>query len=142
MPPSPPGLLVEISTIDLSPQSALQPLFVVPENAASPRLNVKDNACGAVARLIICNASAIPPRRCCHLHRCAALKNDVLENGPVFRALLLLFQTNGAALYPFVDRLLPAFAHVLDPKNAEQVSEEVCGELIHLLELIDRRGAR
>lgn len=138
------GLLVENSTIDLSPQyfqllSALQPLFVVPENATSARFNAKDNACGAVARLIIRNASAIPLAQVLPLFTAALpLKNDFLENGPVFRALFLLFKTNGAALYPFVDRLLPAFAHVLDPKNADQVSDEIRGELTHLLELINR----
>ena len=122
------GLLVENSTIDLSPQyfqllSALQPLFVVPENATSARFNAKDNACGAVARLIIRNASAIPLAQVLPLFTAALpLKNDFLENGPVLRTLFLLFKTNGAALYPFVARLLHPFVHLLDPKNTSQLA--------------------
>lgn len=138
------GLLVENSTLNLSQQyfrllTALQPLFVVPENATSARLNAKDNACGAVARLILRDTAAMPLDQVLPLFTAALpLKNDYLENGPVFRALFLLFKTNGAALYPFMDRLLPVFAHVLDPKNADQLSDEVRVELIHLIELINR----
>lgn len=138
------GLLVENSTLNLSQQyfrllTALQPLFVVPENATSARLNAKDNACGAVARLILRDTGAMPLDQVLPLFTAALpLKNDYLENGPVFRALFLLFKTNGAALYPFMDRLLPVFAHVLDPKNADQLSDEVRVELIHLIELINR----
>lgn len=138
------GLLVENSTLNLSQQyfrllTALQPLFVVPENATSARLNAKDNACGAVARLILRDTAATPLDQVLPLFTAALpLKNDYLENGPVFRALFLLFKTNGAALYPFMDRLLPVFAHVLDPKNADQLSDEVRVELIHLIELINR----
>ncbi|KJA23606.1 hypothetical protein HYPSUDRAFT_583175 [Hypholoma sublateritium FD-334 SS-4] len=111
----------------------------LPENATSARLNAKDNACGAVARLILRNTAAIPLEQVLPIFTAALpLKNDFLENGPVFRALFLLFKTNGAALYPFIDRLLPAFAYILDPKNADQISDDIRGELSHLLELINR----
>ena len=135
--------LVENSTIYLSAQyfqlfSALRPLFVVPENATSARLNANYNACDA-ARLIIRNANSIPLAQVRPVFTAALhLKNDFLKSGSVFRVLLLLSKTNGVALYPLMDRLLPAFAHALDPKNTEGVSNEIRGELTHLLELINR----
>ena len=120
--------LVENSTIYLSAQyfqlfSALRPLFVVPENAISACLNAKYNACSAAARLIITSISPIPLAQVLPIFTAALpLKNDFLENGPVLRTLFLLFKTNGAALYPFVARLLHPFMHLLDPKNTSQLA--------------------
>jgi len=66
------------------------------------------------------------------------LKNDYLENRPVFRALFHLFRTNGAALYPFTDRLLPVFTSVLDSSGEEQITEDIRTELVHLIALINQ----
>jgi hypothetical protein len=138
------GLLVENSEIDLSPQyyqllGALRPLFIVPEGAPAPRLNAKDNATGAVARLILRNTAAIPLEQVLPLFVDALpLKNDFLENRPVFRALFVLFKTNGAVVYPYMDRLLGVFAFVLDQSSGDQIGDEIRTELVHLLELINR----
>lgn len=137
------GLLVEYSEVDLSPQyfqllGALRPLFIIPAQAPASRLNAKDNAAGAVARLIIRNTGAVPLDQVLPIFIDALpLKNDYLENRPVFRALFHLFKTNASALYPFMDRLLSLFAHVLDPSGPDQVGDEIRGELIHLLALIN-----
>src|SRR4051794_7208165 len=59
------GLLVEHSEVDLSQQyvhllTALRPLFNLSPDAPVAKLNARDNAAGAVARLITRNTSAIP----------------------------------------------------------------------------------
>ncbi|KAF8159659.1 armadillo-type protein [Crassisporium funariophilum] len=138
------GLLVEFSEVDLSQQyfqllGALRPLFVVTPEDPAAKLNAKDNAAGAVARLIVRNTSAVPLDQVLPIFIDALpLKNDYLENRPVFRALFHLFRTNGAALHPFIDRLLPAFAYVLDPSIKDQVGDAIRTELIHLLALINQ----
>ena len=60
------GLLIENSQQDLSPQylpilSKLKPLFdVVPTASPPARLSAKDNAAGAVGRMIVKNTGALP----------------------------------------------------------------------------------
>jgi len=133
------GLLVENSEVDLSPQylhllAAFRPLFVVAPDASTAKLNAKDNAAGAVARLIIRNTAAIPLDQVLPVFiDTLPLKNDFLENRPVFRALFHLFRTNAAVLYPFMDRLLQVFAHVLDPSAEDQIGDETRAELINLV---------
>ncbi|KAF8953960.1 hypothetical protein BDZ97DRAFT_1678458, partial [Flammula alnicola] len=96
-------------------------------------------AAGAVGRLIVRNTAAVPLDQVLPIFVDALpLKNDYLENRPVFRALFHLFKTNGAVLYPYMDRLLPVFAHVLDPSGADQIGDEIRTELIHLIALINQ----
>ncbi|TFK40003.1 ARM repeat-containing protein [Crucibulum laeve] len=138
------GLLVENSEMDLSPQylhllAALRPLFAVTPDAPAAKLNAKDNATGAVARMITRNVAAIPLDQVLPVFVGALpLTNDYLENRPVFRAIFHLFKTNGAALYPFLDQLLPIFAHVLDPSGPDQVQDEVRAELIELIAAVNK----
>ncbi|KAH8997891.1 ARM repeat-containing protein [Lactarius hatsudake] len=133
------GLLVENSEQDLSPQyiallGALQPLFNLPADAPAPRLNARDNACGAVARLILRNAGAVPLTQVLPvLIGALPLQNDLLENRPVFRAVLFLFQAQPDVLSPYLDALLRVFGHVLDPNRPDQVGDEVRAGLIRLI---------
>jgi hypothetical protein len=137
------GLLVENSDVDLSAQytpilAALRPLFNVDDNSSGPRLNAKDNAAGAVARMIVRNVNALPLDSVLPIFiNALPLKTDYLENRPVFRALFHLFRVNGAALYPYMDRLLQVFAIVLDPSAPDQVGDEIRAELIHLVSAIN-----
>ncbi|KAF8892069.1 armadillo-type protein [Infundibulicybe gibba] len=133
------GLLVENSERDLSPQylpllAVLQPLFVITPDAPSARLNARDNAAGAVGRLITRNISAVPLDQVLPVFvEALPLKNDFLENRPVFRAIFHVFRTSPASLIPYLDRLLQVFAHVLDPSGPDQVGDEIRGELINLI---------
>ncbi len=133
------GLLVENSEQDLSPQyitllGALQPLFDLPADAPAPRLNARDNACGAVARLMLRSATAVPLAQVLPvLIGALPLKNDLLENRPVFRAILYLFQTQPDVLAPHLDTLLRVFGHVLDPTKPDQVGDEMRAGLIQLI---------
>lgn len=133
------GLLVEHSEQDLSAQylpllSVLRPLFDVSPDSPSAKLNAKDNATGAVARLIVRNPAAIPLDQVLPIFvNALPLKNDYLENRAVFRAIFFLFRTNGPAVLPYLDHLLRVFAHVLDPNGPDQVGDEVRAELISLI---------
>lgn len=137
------GLLVEYSEVDLSPQyfqllGALRPLFNVSPESPATKLNAKDNATGAVARLILRNSNALPLDQVLPTFVDALpLKNDYLENRPVFRALFHLFKSNGSILYPYMDRLLAVFAHVLAP-GEDQIGDDNRTELILLIALINQ----
>ncbi len=65
------------------------------------------------------------------------LRNDYLENRPVFQALLFLFKTQHTTIMPFIDQLLPVFAQVLDPNNDEQIEQEVRSELLQLVSALN-----
>jgi importin-4 len=133
------GLLVEHTEVDLSPQylpllAILQPVFNVAPDAPQARLNARDNAVGAVARLIVRNTAAVPLEQVLPIFVDALpLKVDYLENRPVFRALFHLFRTNPSSLFPYMDRLLQVFAHVLDPSGPDQVGDEIRADLIQLI---------
>ncbi|KAG5652615.1 hypothetical protein H0H81_004344 [Sphagnurus paluster] len=137
------GQLVENTEVDLAPQyihllGALRPLFQVTPDSPTAKLNAKDNAAGAVGRLLVRNSAAIPLDQVLPIFVDALpLKNDYLENRPVFRAIFHLFRTNGAALYPFLDRLLQVFGYVLDPSQPEQVGEDIRAELIQLINAVN-----
>jgi hypothetical protein len=137
------GLLIENSEVDLSPQypqllTALESLFNVNADSPAPRLNAKDNAAGAVARMIVRHPAAIPlPNVLPAFVKALPLKNDYLENRPVFRAIFYLFQNNPAAILSEIGPLLTVFASVLDPSAPDQVGEEIRGELINLIRLLN-----
>ncbi|KAJ7760499.1 armadillo-type protein [Mycena metata] len=141
------GLLVENSEQDLTAQylpllAALRPLFNVQPDSPANALNARDNAAGAVARLILRNVAAVPLDQVLPILIAALpLRNDLLENRPVFRALFYLFRTNGAALHPYVGNLLPVFAHVLDPNGADQLGDDIRAELIQLIGALNAEDA-
>ena len=138
------GLLVEHSEFDLSPQyphllQALRPLCDVPADAPAAQLNTRDNAAGAVSRMIVKNTAAVPVNQVLPiLFNALPLKNDFLENRPVFRCIFHLFHTNAPILHPYLDGLLQIFAYVLDPSAPDQVGDEVRKELIGLINLLNR----
>ncbi|KAI6126080.1 ARM repeat-containing protein [Pisolithus croceorrhizus] len=134
------GLLVEHSEVDLSPQYPLllhcppPHLRLFRQMLPASRLNARDNAAGAVSRLIVRNTAAVPLDQVLPVLIAALpLKNDYLENRPVFRALFHLFRSNPQSLGPYLDHLLAVFAHVLDPNIPDQIGEDARAELIQLI---------
>jgi hypothetical protein len=105
-------------------------------------MNARDNAAGAVARMIVRNVAAVPLDQVLPiLIASLPLRHDVLENRPIFRALFFLFRTNGAALHPYIGNLLPVFAHVLDPNAPDQIGDEIRAELIQLIGALNAEDA-
>lgn len=137
------GLLVEHSQRDLSPQylhllAGLRPHFEVAPDAPAAKFNARDNAAGAVARLLVRNTQATPLDQVLPvLIGVLPLKNDYLENRPVFRAIFHLFRTNPSAIAPYTERLLPVFAHVLDPTGPDQLGDETRAELLNLVNALN-----
>jgi importin-4 len=137
------GLLVEHSEQDLSPQymlllSALRPLFNVPTDGSPARFNARDNAAGAVSRIIVKGDKVLPLDQVLPvLFSALPLKNDLLENRPVFRAIFHLFRTNASAVEPYVDGLLQVFPLILDPNASDQIGDDTRGELIRLIQVIN-----
>lgn len=140
------GLLVEHSNVDLSPQyahllQALHPLFNVPADAPSARLNARDNAVGAVSRMIYKSMDAVPLGQVLPvLFDSLPLQQDYLENRPLFRAIFELFKRQPQVLEPHLDKLLHVFACVLDPNGPDQVGDEIRRELIALITLLNAQN--
>jgi importin-4 len=140
------GLLVEHSQKDLSPQylhllSALHPLLEVPTNSPVTRWKVHDNAVGAVSRLIVRNAAAVPLDQVLPvLINALPLRHDFLENPPVFKAIFHLFGASPQALHPYSDRLLEVFRAVLEPSAPDQIDDETRAGLIELIGALNKEA--
>lgn len=140
------GLLVEHSQKDLSPQylhllSALRPFLQLPPNAPSSRWKTHDNAVGAVSRLIVRNAAAVPLDQLLPIViNALPLHHDPLENPPVFKAIFHLFGTNPQALHPYSDRLLEVFRVVLDPSAVDHINDETRAGLIELVGVLSKEA--
>lgn len=65
------------------------------------------------------------------------LKEDYIENRPVFRALFHLFRTTPQTLGRHLDALLLVFSHVLDPSGPDQIGAEGRAELIQLIKFLN-----
>lgn len=135
------GVLVEHSNADLAPQyqhilTALQPYFAVPEHSAPPLYNARDNAAGAISRMIVKNSSALPLDQVVPvIVSVLPLRFDTLENKAVFNALFSIFRTQPNLLIPHLDHLLSAFAYVLlDPSHEDDTTDETKAELRALVE--------
>jgi len=140
------GLLVEHSQKDLSPQylhllSAIRPLFEVPPNPSLSRWKAHDNAAGAVSRLIVRNAAAVPLDHVLPVViNALPLRHDFLENPPVFKAIFHLFGTNPQALHPYSDKLLEVFRAVLEPSGLDQINDVTRAGLIELIGALNKEA--
>ena len=138
------GLLIEHSNVDLSPQyltilGALRPIFNVPADVSPAKLNARDNAVGAVARMIVKNTAAVPLDQVLPvIFSAVPLTQDHLENRPLFRTIFHLFKTQPQVLHPYLDQVVSLFAYVLDPSAPDQIGDEVRAELIPLLGVLYR----
>ncbi|KAL7421107.1 hypothetical protein Q5752_003991 [Cryptotrichosporon argae] len=134
------GVLVQNSTADLSPHfgqllQVLEPYFAVPEHSAPAVYNARDNAAGALARMVCKNAAALPLESVvARLVGVMPLQFDPLENRAVYRAVFDLFRASPNVLAPHMDRLLAAFAYNLDPAHADDTTDETKHELAALVE--------
>jgi hypothetical protein len=135
------GVLVENSDTDLSTHyptllTLLQPLFNPPEHSAPSFYNGRDNAAGALARIISKNASALPLDQVVPvLISVLPLKHDAQENTAVYRAIFTLFRSQPQLLMPHIDHLLSTFAYLLlDPTHEDEAEDKTKEELSALVE--------
>lgn len=139
---------------------SLRPYFEVTPGSEESTLIARDNAVGAVSRMISKNMPAaqveqvkftfvlglVPRLLTSWLQLCQVLptlvgalplQKDFLENRPLFTALFYLFQQAPQAVTPYIDQLLPVFAHVLDPNLDDQLGDEIRAQLISLIRALN-----
>jgi hypothetical protein len=135
------GVLIENSEADLSAHyldllTALQSFFTPPEHSAPAVYNARDNAAGAVSRMITKNPSALPLDQVVPvIVNTLPLHFDTLENRAVFAAIFTVFRTQPQLIMLHIDHLLQAFAYVLlDPSHEDDTTDETKAELRALVE--------
>ncbi|WVW79439.1 hypothetical protein I302_101408 [Kwoniella bestiolae CBS 10118] len=135
------GVLIENSETDLSSNyqpllTALQPFFSPAEHSAPAVYNARDNAAGAVARMVTKNPNALPLDQVISvLVSVLPLRFDPLENRAVYGALFATFRNSPQVLMPHIDHLLQAFHYVLlDPSHADDTTDETKAELRALID--------
>lgn len=141
------GMLIEHSQMDLSAQymhvlGALRPLFMVGPDAAPNQVNARDNAVGAVSRMIFKSPNAVPLDQVLPvLFTAVPLTQDYLENRPLFRMLFNLFRTQPQVLQPYMDQILVLLAHVMEPSaDTDQLGDDLRGEVIALINALFRES--
>lgn len=114
------GILAEVSGEKLYPAyeqilHALRPLF---EAEGSDDV-VVDNACAAVARLILAGVGSVPLEHVLPVFLGAMpLKADFDENGVVFACLNGLVRSQNAAVVAFVPQIIEVYAKALAPSSS------------------------
>ncbi|KIO18208.1 hypothetical protein M407DRAFT_226188 [Tulasnella calospora MUT 4182] len=133
------GVLIENSDTDVSPHygeilQRLSTLFSVQSDSSQSEKHGRDNAAGAVSRMIIKNSAVIPLDQVLPvLYGALPLQNDFLENAPVYRAIFHLFRTSPPVMMNYLNVLLPAFATALSPDTPDQLTPDVRAELVELI---------
>lgn len=134
------GVLIENSEIDLGSHyvALLQVLgsyFDAPDHSPPAVYNARDNAAGAISRMIVKNISAVPLEQALPLiFSVLPLQFDPLENRAVYAALFHIYRSQPQALTPHIDQLLKASAYVLlDPAHEDDTTEETKAELKALI---------
>lgn len=134
------GVLIQNSDQDLSQHypallGVLQPFFTVPEHSAPALYNARDNAAGALGRMVAKNASALPVDQVAQaMISVMPLQFDPLENRAVYGGIFALFRSHAQVLEPHLDHLLQAFAYNLNPEHADDTTEETREELRALVQ--------
>ncbi|KAF8329441.1 ARM repeat-containing protein [Cantharellus anzutake] len=140
------GVLIEFTEADLSGSflpilNSLRPIFSIPPGSPDAAFNARDNAAGAVARMIVKNHSAVPLDQATVLPVLVdslPLRTDLIENKAVFAAVFHLFRVNPSAISNFLDKLFPVFQYVLDPSSGEQIEESSRAELLQLISALNQ----
>ncbi|KAH6584059.1 hypothetical protein BASA61_007707 [Batrachochytrium salamandrivorans] len=121
------GLLVFHSTLDLSsyyPQllQLLHPFFTIESKS-----NIVDNACGAVARMILRSPNAVPLEQVLPVFLGALpLKKDFEENNSVFKCIFSLLESQTPMIISELPRLQKIFQHVLasSPSQVDDLTRD------------------
>ncbi|BEJ16224.1 hypothetical protein CspHIS471_0508290 [Cutaneotrichosporon sp. HIS471] len=134
------GVLVQNSEQDLSQHypalvGVLGHFFQVPDHSAPAVFNARDNAAGALGRMIVKNPAAAPLDQIVPMMvSCMPLQFDPIENRAVYSAIFTLFRNQPATLEAHLDHLLRAFAFNLSAAHADDITDETRAELVALVE--------
>lgn len=107
---------------------ALRPLFDSSEDVT------KDNACGAVGRMIINAPHAVPLSQVLPVFIDALpLRKDFEENKPAYGAIFKLFHTTNEAILPFIPKIVSLFSGVLGSPN---IAQEIQMDMVNILKFL------
>ncbi|KAH7097863.1 ARM repeat-containing protein [Auriculariales sp. MPI-PUGE-AT-0066] len=128
------GLVIENSEVDLSGQYL--PLLGQLRGLVA-QLNARDNAAGAIARMIIRNSTAVPLDQVLPvILGIMPLQADPVENKTVLRAFIVLLHSNPAPIMAHIDQLLQVIARVLDPNGDDVIGDEMRASLIEVVKVL------
>ncbi|GAA5827495.1 hypothetical protein JCM11251_003835 [Rhodosporidiobolus azoricus] len=147
------GALLFHTQADLSSQyltvlGALHPLFGLPDDGQSKHENAKDNACGAVARMLVKNFGAVPADQVIPvLLQSLPLRRDYAESEPVFNAVVSLLQQQHPLALANLDHILSVFAKALAstktptgdeyyPNGDSQLTQENTARLVEVVKAL------
>ncbi|GAA6036695.1 hypothetical protein JCM8097_003433 [Rhodosporidiobolus ruineniae] len=148
------GALLFHTQADLTPQyltvlGALHPLFNLPQDGQGKHENAIDNACGAVARMVVKNIAAVPVDQVLPVFfQALPLRRDFAESESVMTALLFLLQQQHPLALSHLDHLLGVFARALQstreadgsrvffPNGDAQLSEENAAKLVEVVKAL------
>ncbi|KAI5478132.1 hypothetical protein MNV49_005396 [Pseudohyphozyma bogoriensis] len=123
---------------------ALHPLFAPAEAGSTRKDNACDNACGAVARMILRDASAVPLDQVLPVFiQALPLKRDFAESEKTFDALFSLFRSQNAIVLANLDHLLVVFAKALASEGiypgdeGAQLTLETRTQLVELVKAVN-----
>jgi importin-4 len=139
------GLVIEHSSVDLSHQflpvlQAIRPMFDTKPDSPHSIMSCKDNACGALSRMMVRNLEAMPLDQVLPVFMQAIpCEADVQENKAVFSAIFHIYRNNQQVLAPYVDQLLSVFAKVLNPNGPELITAETRAEVIGLIGVLNQQ---
>ncbi|KAF9168888.1 hypothetical protein BGX20_011086, partial [Mortierella sp. AD010] len=132
------GALCQNTNLDISSQypnilTALYPLF-----QGQNLENVTDNACGAVARMIMKHPNAVPVEQVLPVFiQALPLKRDYEENEPVFKLLFSLIRSQNAWVFGNLPQVLAIFAEVL-PKE-DELKPHTRSEMIEIIKGLNQQ---
>ncbi|KAF9432023.1 hypothetical protein BGZ76_011403, partial [Entomortierella beljakovae] len=132
------GALCESTNLDVSSQypnilTALYPLF---QNQNLD--NATDNACGAVARMIMKHPNAVPLDQVLPVFlQALPLKRDYEENEPVYNLLFSLIRSQNAWIFSNIAQILAVFTEVL-PKE-DELKTHTRTEMIEIVKALNQQ---
>ncbi|GJJ76968.1 importin-4 [Entomortierella parvispora] len=129
------GVLCEHTTVDLTRHYPILLQTLYPLFYDQDMINVTDNACGAVSRMLMKHPQAVPVEQVLPtLAAALPLKAELEENEPVFRFLLSLLHVRNGWILEHLGHILELFVQVLltgaDSKLTESTKKEMVAAMM------------
>ncbi|KAG0148490.1 hypothetical protein CROQUDRAFT_669862 [Cronartium quercuum f. sp. fusiforme G11] len=132
---------VDITSHYIDILKGLQPLFTVSDIPSKEKSEcAKDNAAGAIARMIIKNKASLPLEQVLPLFfEALPLKQDFAESAKCFEAIIMLIREQHPLVQPHFEHILAVFAHVLPtatppaPEEKAMITTETRAQIVQLL---------